>query len=62
MEGRTYTPEQLAEYFQVKKETIQKYIRQGRLNAIQIGNRYRVTEEQLQEFINKNSTAKQEED
>lgn len=56
----TYTPKQIAELFQVKKETIQKYIRKGDLKAIKIGNRYRVTEEQLQEYIEENTTGKKE--
>jgi excisionase family DNA binding protein len=37
-----YTPEQAAEYLQVDKETIYRYIRQGKLVASRLGRKYRI--------------------
>lgn len=36
------TPEQAAEYLQVDKETIYRYIRQGKLVASKLGRKYRI--------------------
>jgi excisionase family DNA binding protein len=37
-----FTPEQAAEYLQVDKETIYRYIRQGKLIASRLGRNYRI--------------------
>src|SRR3989304_9256433 len=37
-----YTPEQAAEYLQVERETIYRYIRQGKLVASKLGRTYRI--------------------
>ena len=37
-----YTPEQAANYLQVDKETIYRYIRQGKLIASKLGRTYRI--------------------
>ena len=37
-----FTPEQAAEYLQVDKETIYRYIRQGKLVASKLGRKYRI--------------------
>ncbi len=37
-----FTPEQAAEYLQVDKETIYRYIRQGKLVASKLGRAYRI--------------------
>ena len=37
-----FTPEQAAEYLQVDKETIYRYIRQGKLLASKLGRNYRI--------------------
>ena len=36
------TPEQAAEYLQVDRETIYRYIRQGKLVASKLGRKYRI--------------------
>jgi len=38
-----FTPEQAAQYLQVDKETIYRYIRQGKLVASKLGRTYRIT-------------------
>jgi excisionase family DNA binding protein len=37
-----FTPKQAAEYLQVDKETIYRYIRQGKLVASKLGRKYRI--------------------
>jgi len=37
-----YTPEQAADYLQVDRETIYRYIRQGKLVASKLGRTYRI--------------------
>lgn len=37
-----FTPEQAADYLQVNKETIYRYIRQGKLVASKLGRSYRI--------------------
>lgn len=37
-----FTPEQAAEYLQVNRETVYRYIRQGKLVASKLGRSYRV--------------------
>ena len=41
------TPEQAAEYLQVSRETVYRYIRQGKLVASRLGRSYRVPKRNL---------------
>ena len=41
------TPEQAADYLQVNRETIYRYIRQGKLIASKLGRSYRITKPSL---------------
>jgi excisionase family DNA binding protein len=41
------TPEQAAEYLQVSRETVYRYIRQGKLVASRLGRTYRVPKRNL---------------
>jgi excisionase family DNA binding protein len=41
------TPEQAAEYLQVSRETVYRYIRQGKLGASRLGRSYRVPKRNL---------------
>lgn len=41
------TPEQAAEYLQVNKETVYRYIRQGKLVASRLGRSYRIPRRSL---------------
>ena len=50
------TPEQVAGYLQVTKDTVYRLIRQKRLAATRIGRAYRVPREDLDAFIAVNST------
>lgn len=42
-----YTPQQAAEYLQVDKETIYRYIRQGKLVASRLGRAYRIPQSSI---------------
>ncbi len=41
------TPEQAADYLQVSRETIYRYIRQGKLGASRLGRSYRIPKRNL---------------
>jgi excisionase family DNA binding protein len=48
------TPEQVAGILQVHILTIYSYIRQGKLGAIRLGRSYRITQQDLEQFIESN--------
>jgi excisionase family DNA binding protein len=48
------TPEQVAGILQVHILTIYSYIRQGKLDAIRLGRSYRITQQDLEQFIESN--------
>lgn len=48
-----YTVQEVAEKLKVDPETIRRYIKDGTMQASKLGNRYRITEEDLREFLNK---------
>ena len=50
------TPEQVAEYLQLDKETIYRLIRDRKLAATRIGRAYRIPREDLDAFMLANST------
>jgi excisionase family DNA binding protein len=49
--GRVYTTAQVATLLQVHRHTVQRLIAQGALHALQVGRRWRVTDQQLQAFL-----------
>lgn len=42
-----FTPEQAARYLQINRETIYRYIRQGRLDASKLGRSYRIPRQSI---------------
>lgn len=52
--GLRFTPKQVAERYGVRAETVRQWIRDGRLEALDIGSPgrkvYRITENQLKKF------------
>jgi excisionase family DNA binding protein len=50
------TPEQAAEYLQVSRETVYRYIRQGKLAASRLGRSYRVPKRNLDLLLWENRT------
>jgi len=50
------TPEQAAEYLQVSRETVYRYIRQGKLAASRLGRSYRLEKRNLDLLLWENRT------
>lgn len=50
------TPEQAADYLQVNRETIYRYIRDGRLTASRIGRSYRIRKQSVELLLASTST------
>jgi excisionase family DNA binding protein len=50
------TPEQAAEYLQLSRETIYRYIRQGKLSASRLGRSYRISKHDLDTLLWENRT------
>lgn len=48
-----YTLKDVSEMLHVSMTTIYRYVKEGRLTPAKIGNSYRVTEADLQEFVDK---------
>ena len=46
-----FTTEQAAEYLQVNRETVYRYIRQGKLVASKLGRNYRLPKRSLDLFL-----------
>ena len=55
------TVEQVAKRLQVHEETVRVWIRRKQLNAVQIGNEYRITSNDLRDFIEGRKTIKPDE-
>lgn len=50
-----FTPQEIADKFKVKINTVYLWIRQGKLKAIKVGDLWRIPESELENFIKKNS-------
>jgi excisionase family DNA binding protein len=50
------TPEQVADYLQLSKDTVYRYIREGKLTASRLGRTYRVPRENVDLFLLATST------
>jgi excisionase family DNA binding protein len=48
---RYYTPRQVAELLQLTPQVIYEYIKAGKLPAIRLGTRYRISAEDLDRFL-----------
>jgi len=51
------TPEQVADYLQLSKDTIYRYIREGKLTASRLGRNYRIPRENGDLFLLATSTS-----
>ncbi len=45
------TPDQVADYLQLSKDTVYRYIREGKLTASRLGRNYRVSKENVDLFL-----------
>lgn len=53
-----YTPKEAAAILKVSERTVNEWLRSGKLKASKIGRQWRITETQLNEFLNKNQQEK----
>lgn len=51
------TPEQVADYLQLSKDTVYRYIREGKLAASRLGRNYRIPKENVDLFLLATSTS-----
>jgi excisionase family DNA binding protein len=47
-----YSPEEIAEQFNLKPGTVRKWIREGKLKAVKLGHLWRIREDDLNNFVN----------
>jgi putative molybdopterin biosynthesis protein len=50
MEDKVYTPDEVAQIFQISKHTVYELIKRGELNAFKIGNKMRIEQTELERF------------
>lgn len=50
MEGKAYTPDEVAQIFQISKHTVYELIKRGELQAFKVGNKMRIEHEELERF------------
>lgn len=53
IDQKMYTLQEVADILRVSRQTIYNYIRSGRLICTKYGKEYRLTEQQLKEFLRK---------
>ena len=46
-----YNVEEVAEFLAVHKETVKKFIREGRIKGVKLGTRWRITEDEIQRIL-----------
>ena len=51
------TPEQVADYLQLNKDTVYRYIREGKLIASRLGRNYRISKDNVDLFLLATSTS-----
>lgn len=51
-EIKVYTLEEIAEMLDVTRRTLYTYVKDGKLKAVKVGRSWRVTEENLREYLN----------
>ena len=54
MKEQFYTPKEIAEQYRVTSQAVTKWIKQGKLKAVKVGNVWRIPESALDEFIKSN--------
>ncbi|MFW0762079.1 helix-turn-helix domain-containing protein [Staphylococcus cohnii] len=52
MAVETYTVEQIAEQLGVSVRTIREYVRDGKIKAVKVGNKYIISEDNFRDFVN----------
>jgi len=52
-----YTTEEVADILKVHPKTVREMIKSKRLQAIRVGQEYRITDEQIRQYIEENKTS-----
>lgn len=60
MDTKFYTPREVADMLRLGVNTIYEYIRMGKLPAARFGNRYRITETDIERFVEYQKSITQE--
>jgi excisionase family DNA binding protein len=60
MQEQYWTPKEVADRFKVSEETVRRYIRQKKLQAVRFGDQLRIPDSALQEFIKKRNANQSE--
>ncbi|MEH7273790.1 helix-turn-helix transcriptional regulator [Neobacillus vireti] len=50
MEGKAYTPDEVAQLFQISKHTVYELIKRGELQAFKVGNKMRIEHEEIERY------------
>lgn len=53
-EIKVYTTEEALEVLKVTQRTLYRYIKAGQIKAIKLGREYRITEDALKDFLERN--------
>jgi excisionase family DNA binding protein len=53
----TFTSKQVADILQVSTRTVERLVSQGRLPAVRVGRRLRITQQQLRTYLHQESTS-----
>jgi len=53
MDTKLYTPEELAEYLRVTRNTIYRYLKAKRFATIKMGTKIRIPSESVEDFLQK---------
>ena len=51
-----YTPQEVAEILKVHRRSITRWIREGRLIAVRVGQQYRISKQDLEKFLDERRT------
>ncbi|AJW77002.1 helix-turn-helix domain-containing protein [Marinitoga sp. 1155] len=49
---KVYTPAEVAKILKVNSDTVRRYIRTGKIRASRVGKTYRITQKNIEEFLN----------
>lgn len=51
-----YTTEEVADILKISAKTVREMIKSKRLQAVRVGKEYRITEDQIRQYIKENKT------
>lgn len=50
MEGKAFTPDEVAQLFQISKHTVYELIKRGELQAFKVGNKMRIEHSEIERY------------